>query len=65
MRGCGRHKINFSIYLRRLEEEIRLRRVLNDFLEVIHVGMAVEAEVRSQQIGARVVGDLKGKKRLR
>jgi transcriptional regulator NrdR family protein len=54
-------KTSLSIYLRRLEEEIRLRRILNDFLEIVHIGMTVEAEVCSQQIGARVVGDLEEK----
>lgn len=48
-----------STYLRRLEEEIRLSCILNDFLEIVDVGMAVETKVCRQQIGARVVRDLK------
>lgn len=45
-------------YLWRFEEEIRLRRVLDDFLQVVNVRVAVESKVRRQQICTRIVGDL-------
>jgi hypothetical protein len=45
-------------YLRWLKEQIRLRRILNDLLQIINVGMTVETKMCRQQIGTRIVGDL-------
>ena len=50
------------IYLRGFEEEIRLRRILYDFLEIVDVGMAIKSEMRRKQVGTWIVGDLWTKK---